>query len=228
MKEQLLQKAKPILFNNEMVKAILDGRKTQTRRIAKLENIDCPYCEDYLVPYGWTNDMEIGYQCINEDCMHITSINQKPKYKVGDILYVRETFKIDALSNLDKRLTISFKTGDKLKLNEKDHNQVFEKFDRRLNGKWKPSIHMPKKYARIFRVVTKVKIERLQDITYEDILKEGCPYTSIEDALEVKAIGVKSKAFEWWINLWNATAKDGYKWKDNRYVSVYEFEKVEV
>ena len=201
MNKQLLQKAKPILFNTEMVKAILDGRKTQTRRIAKLENIDCPYCEDYLVPYGWANDMEIGYQCINEDCMHTTSINQKPKYKASDILYVRETWNYD-----------------------EQNNKPYYKADFDLGSAnalgmiWKPSIHMPKKYARIFLKVTNVRVERLQDITRKDVLSEGIREHAVNQFHPHTCL------FE---TLWNSTTKKGYKWEDNPYVFVYEFERIE-
>lgn len=213
---------KPILMNTEMARAVLEDRKTQTRRV------NTKICLMNQNKDSYSNNGVVFKDMVGNLYFEHNLINLFSKYKVGDILYIRETFKIDSLSNLDKRLTILFKTGDKLKINEKEHNQVFEKFDKRLNGKWKPSIHMPKEYARIFLKVTNIRIERLQDITYEDILKEGCPYRSIEDALEVKAIGVKSKAFEWWINLWNSTAKDGYKWEDNPLVVVYDFERIEI
>lgn len=200
-KINLLQKAKPILFNTEMVKAILEGRKTQTRRISKLENIDCPYCEDYLVPYGWANDMEIGYQCINEDCMHTTSINQKPKYKASDILYVRETWNYDDQDN-KPYYRVDF-----------DINSA-----NALGMIWKPSIHMPKKYARIFLKVTNVRVERLQDITRKDVLSEGIREHAVNQFHPHTCL------FE---TLWNSTTKKGYKWEDNPYVFVYEFERVE-
>lgn len=213
MKEQLLQKAKPILFNTKMVKAILDGRKTQTRRIAKLENIDCPYCEDYLVPYGWTNDMEIGYQCINEDCMHITSINQKPKYKVGDILYVKETFAVKENGRI---------------LYKADYEDGFDiKYHWRTE--WSKSIHLKQKDVRIFLKVTNVIVERLQDMKIEDFLDEGVMdkefiVSNPDNGLNEYYKYLKNK----WVNLWDSTAKDGYKWEDNPYVFVYDFEKVEV
>lgn len=225
MKEQLLQTAKPILFNTEMVKAILDGRKTQTRRLIK---------NDYL---GMADIEENNIYVPREDgeCINILKTSWS-KYKVGDILYVRESWCYGSVVGDSDDYGNEELWLEQLQEHE-DNEMIFYKADMDEALKqgvsfedvaWKPSIHMPKKYARIFRVVTKVKIERLQDITYEDILKKGCPYTSIEDALEVKAIGVKSKAFEWWINLWNSTAKDGYKWEDNPLVFVYEFEKVEV
>lgn len=213
MKEQLLQTAKPILFNTEMVKAILDGRKTQTRRVVGDVGIS-EYFNVYTTHRKKGKHVQQAvFMCVGQPIY----INYK--YEIGDILYVRETFKIDALSNLDKRLTISFKTGDKLKLNEKDHNQVFEKFDRRLNGKWKPSIHMPKEYSRIFLKVTNVRVERLQDITRKDVLSEGIREHAVNQFHPHTCL---FKAF------WNSTAKDGYKWEDNPYVFVYEFEKVEV
>ena len=73
---------------------------------------------------------------------------------------------------------------------------------------------MPKKYARIFLKVTNVRVERLQDIDYGDIIDEGWDY------------GINIRALEWWKKLWNSTTKDGYKWEDNPYVFVYEFERI--
>lgn len=84
---------------------------------------------------------------------------------------------------------------------------------------WKPSIHMPKKYARIFLKIINVRVEKLQDITRKDVLSEGIREHAVNQFHPHTCL------FE---TLWNSTAKDGYKWEDNPYVFVYEFEKVEV
>ncbi|MFW3413097.1 hypothetical protein ACN9J3_10225 [Aliarcobacter butzleri] len=206
MKEQLLQTAKPILFNTEMVKAILDGRKTQTRRVVNKEYLGMADIDD--------NNIYVP----NEDgeCINILKTSWS-KYKVGDVLYVRETFAENF--GIQKRVVYKAEFNN----------------DAPLSIKWKPSIHMPKKYARIFLKVTNVKIERLQDITYDDCLKEGFlnnqlnPITTFPTELEnTKIINHITVIEQWFKNLWNSTAKNGYKWEDNPFVFVYEFEKVEV
>lgn len=219
MKEQLLQKAKPILFNTEMVKAILDGRKTQTRRVINKE---------YL---GMADIEENNIYVPREDGGYINILNTTwSKYKVGDILYVRETWCYGSVVGDSDEYGNEELWLEQLQEHE-DNEIIFYKADMEDAIKegvsfedvvWKPSIYMPKKYARIFLKVTNVRVERLQDITRNDISKEGCP-DKIKQCEEYQ-----DEMIDWWINIWNSTAKDGYKWEDNPYVFVYEFEKVEV
>ncbi|MCT7911687.1 hypothetical protein N5912_07585 [Arcobacter lacus] len=197
---------KPILFNTEMVKAILDGRKTQTRRVVNKEYLGLADIED--------NNIYVP----NEDGGYINILRTSwSKYKVGDILYVRETFAENF--GIQKRVVYKAEFNN----------------DAPLSIKWKPSIHMPKKYARIFLKVTNVRVEKLQDITYDDCLREGFlnnqlnPTTTFPTKLKnTKIINYIMVMEQWWANLWNSTAKYGYKWEDNPYVFVYEFERVEV
>lgn len=151
---------KPILFNTEDVKAILDGKKNKTTRVAKLATVDCPNCEEYLVPYGWVNGMEVGYQCIDEDCMHITSIKQVAKYEIGDILYIREkSYFVDC----DCQSPWQCSPQGWYATDEVSYSDI------RCSVKTIPSIHMRKEHARVFLKVTNVKFERLQDIGNKDL-----------------------------------------------------------
>lgn len=221
---------KPILFNTEMVRAILDGRKTQTRRVAK-------DCKNYIY--------EDRLDFTPSGCFaHFRTENgipsrRKTKYKVDDILYVRETFVIGVpdgtMPESDTNpITVFYKADNSV------HGWIDENEDE-CNIPWKPSIHMPKEYARIFLRVTNVRVERLQDITYKDILKEGykCSYHDIYDTgwMSHKATfygDINNNEFksmaewftDWWVKLWNSTTKEGYKWEDNPYVFVYEFERI--
>ena len=162
--------SKPILFNTEMVKAILDGRKTQTRRLIKnnkkgglLENRGYFYRDKFS--YNATNNFDdFGKNKIVKLCS---------KYQTGDTLYVKETW------TLGKKFTI--KPENVWYIRNDLGNEVYYKADLNDNFydpdnicKWKPSIHMPKKYARIFLKVTNVRVERLQSISYDDIRNEGC------------------------------------------------------
>ena len=142
--------------------------------------------------------------------------------KIGDILYVKETWLDDGseYGNIHYKASATDADLEWLKSN---------------GLKWKPSLFMPKKYARLFLKVTNVRVERLQDITFEDIFAEGFP-ASIQDYFVTtrckgKAITAETEKekeiLNWWVKLWDSTTKDtAEKWNANPYVFVYEFERV--
>ena len=142
---------KPILFSTEMVQAILEGRKTQTRRIIK------PQPKKGIIATAF--DFKKGFYASkikieeNPDRFEITKLF-KPKYQTGDILWVRESFAKPPIYAFGVKYI--YKAG----------------FNESICG-WKPSIHMPKEAARIFLEVTNVRVERLQDISEEDAIAEG-------------------------------------------------------
>ncbi len=140
-------KERPILFNTEMVKAILDGRKTCTRRAIKFPN-------------GMTG-RPIGKAGDNSNPLGVMYPGgiKRPPYQLGDILYVRETW---------------FKDVDRYmyRANYSDQEK-FYRDSKEIEMKWKPSIHMPKEAARIWLKVTDVKVEQLQEMDKTDALKEG-------------------------------------------------------
>ena len=206
---------KPILFNVEMVKAILEGRKTQTRRLIKDfagENITSILKPDgSLGKYstkGWCGmlpDRGDG----NEYCIEV-----RPPCEPGDILWVRETW-------------------DNVPVSPGGHfrfvGRYYYKADGDLRpdswrGNWHPSIHMPKEAARIFLRVMKIGVQRLQDILVwsGEVKKEGIPY---DDEGDIEASGLRFK------ELWNSTIKpadrDRYSWEANPWVWVIEFERCE-
>jgi hypothetical protein len=123
---------KPILFNTQMVQAILAGDKTQTRRVVKPQPPD-----EVAALFGSFSYGKPVFQ-------------RTPKYQVGDILWVRETW-------CEWFDTYGYKADNC------DYG----------NSKWRPSIHMPREAARLFLLVTDVRAERLCDISYEDIAAEG-------------------------------------------------------
>lgn len=147
---------KPILFNTEMVRAILDGRKSCTRRVVKF-------------PVNrYTNNVPLADKVVLQE-LRCDKANflEKPffcfgmnlPYQPGDILYVRETWKKAP--------------------NGYYYYEDWQKNDIADITKWKPSIHMPKEAARIWLKVTDVRVERLQDMTDDDAEAEGCfDYTS--------------------------------------------------
>lgn len=152
-RKELLMKAKPILFNTEMVKAILDGRKTVTRRVA-LPNEDLREFKSDKYPGWWLK----GRVYKNWDYLIYDLQRDKScKCEIGDILYVRETWG-----------TYSVCEGIMPKIYYKADENTPDKI------KWIPSIHMPKEAARIFLRVTNVRVERLQDCGNMQAKYEGC------------------------------------------------------
>lgn len=189
---------KPILFNTEMVRAILDGRKDATRRIVK------GFIPDDAV-WGYTAFTPKGYiSCRGTFADGYGEKFFKLPCEPGDILYVRETWKKAP--------------------NGYYYYEDWQKDDIADVTKWKPSIHMPKEAARIWLKVTNVRVERLQEITSEQIGREGVEveYPHVLNGEE------KRYAFS---TLWNSTIKksdiDRYGWDANPWVWVIEFERCE-
>ena len=191
---------KPILFNSEMVRAILDGRKTCTRRVLKTRRKDA--CGFYV-----TKRLDGSFAGIYEyDEDERMFENQLiPPYQLGDILYARESYS-----------ELSFGYVYKADGENIDHlgNVI----------KWRPSIHMPKEAARIWLKVTDVRVERLQDITSEQIYREG---TEVEEPFVLNG---EEKRYAFSV-LWDSTIKksdlDRYGWDANPWVWVIEFERCE-
>lgn len=187
---------KPILFNTEMTKALLGGTKTATRRVVKPK-------------YTNTEIILKNGKAFETAGTLATTVEIKPPYQVGDILYVRETWA--ELETVYGHLYYAYKADD-----DTLHHSIGENFTH-----WHPSIHMPKEAARIFLRVTDVRVERLQDITPEDIIKEGF--------CEVFPAGIWQADF---YNNWDSTIKSKdcalYSWNANPWVWAIEFERVEV
>ena len=192
---------KPILFSTPMVQAILDGRKTMTRRVIKGNPIVDEKGHWLCDGVNWGVGLD-GKPCV------FSFIKWRSKYQVGDVLWVRETFGITK-----DRETLCYRAD-------------FTETDVRVTNtiiKWKPSIFMPKEACRIFLRVTNVRVERLQDISVEDILKEGAPLITITGNNEDF---INSKLKGWWYDLWTSINGKG-AWEANPYVFVYEFQRVE-
>ena len=193
---------KPILFNTEMVKAILDGRKNVTRRVVKHD------IEAILnSPFHKQNPDVTDIQIINKLCT--------PPYQIGDILYVRETWTNDKLI-FGKNVVSNY-------LYKADGDmEIVDNAGREVSYKWRPSLHMPKEAARIFLKVIEVRVERLQAITIDEIRKEGLSSMAVH-------AGDKEIAYKEWQLLWDSTIDkkkmDQYGWDANPWVWVIEFDK---
>lgn len=199
---------KPILFNALMIRALLEGRKTQTRRVVKPQPpLDLTICRksDGMHPGSdgrlhWTNGFQLefwpgGLNKANKDMM--------PPYQPGDVLWCRETTCAECGGDPCYRADADFcgMTGEQ----------------KPPYGGWTPSIHMPKWACRLFLRVTNVRVERVQDISEEDARAEGVDLKNGIGQLCPRS------AFR---RLWDSiNAKRGYGWGVNPWVWVYEFER---
>ena len=220
---------KPILFNTEMVKAILDGKKTVTRRVVKPQPM-CygtnttiePHNNDFFLSAErrWLrcricgNDPEYSREGSN------ISHHWNSPYDLGDILYVRETWYKDP-------------TRYMYKANYSDTEKFFRD-GKEVQIKWRPSIHMPKEAARLFLRVTGVRVERLQEMPHDAPKKEGIHYCECPDGFTWNSHTTMRDCY---INqmgamkaLWNSTVKksdlETYGWDANPWVWVIEFERI--
>lgn len=200
---------KPILFNSEMVRAILDRRKDATRKIVK------GFIPDDVV-WGYTAFTPKGYiSCRGTFADGYGEKFFKLPCEPGDILYVRETWK--------------------KALNGYYYYEAWQRNDIADVTKWKPSIRMPKEAARIWLKVTNVRVERLQEITDEQAKREGIQYDECPTGFTWKQETDMHNCYTTPIGamqaLWNSTIKksdlDGYGWDANPYVWVIEFERCE-
>jgi hypothetical protein len=230
---------KPILFNTEMVRAILDGRKSCTRRLVKPQPD-----EKHTYPLGFVTDStekkEVGCFGFGIDEYGGSIQYAKPPYQPGDILYVRETWERFECWNCegDERGNCP-KEPQKSVLDKTCGCYMYRATDE-ISGdaKWHPSIHMPKEAARIWLRVTDVRIERLQSITVEGAIREGaegekCHHTNAgafgcTDCMNTGWIEPPQVEF---MQIWNSTIKksdlDRYGWDASPWVWVIEFVKIE-
>lgn len=211
-------KQRGILFSDEMVRAIIDGQKTQTRRVVK------PQPSADTVGYSWciSTDRKRNATFIprrtNGDYrnhhQHETGPPVRCPYgQPGDLLYVRECWSVPgAVIGSDdpiyKGMTVLYRATDK-------------------HHSWRPSIHMPKWAARIWLKVTEVRVERVRLVLERDAEAEGvsacygdkCGYPAGEVAKAYRC------SFE---RFWNSiNAKRGYSWESNPWVWVVSFERCE-
>lgn len=195
-------KEHPILFSAPMVKAILEGKKTMTRRVMKPQ--------PDISQMRWNGErweMSLGYPLGHD-------VPLSPYGSPGDKLWVRETWFQFIPPHLQEGAGLS---SMKRVWYRADEDCPFE------GCKWRPSIFMPRAASRITLEVTGVRVERLQDISHDDALREG-----VDDA-DVGAYGfpVTSYAVGNFHLLWDKiNAGRGYSWESNPWVFAVEFKRV--
>ena len=227
------RKERPILFNGAMVRAILEGRKTVTRRLVKGGQIPTE-CHDENDPaFRWSaigqHDRRYGFNVFGategECAKQLAEYGRCPYGLPGDRLWVRETWYCDHFEII---------SGPYLKPVGLDVDEAREcgvlvyaadgltPYEAEQPD-WKPSIHMPRWASRILLEITHVRVERLQDITRSDIRAEGlqCPPELASDDVSPNHRDWYPAAFR---DLWNSTGGD---WDANPWVWVVEFKRVE-
>jgi len=201
-------KEKPIIFSTEAVMAILDGRKTATRRPIKIE-----------LGLADTDKNDPSYLKIPDAYGDYWDAKDLCRYQPGDTLWVRETWWAN-------------------KENWRDADTFLHKADFPIDGysdvsdyKWRRSIHMPRVAARLFLEVTGVRVERVQDITETDAIAEGCG-----GECDCNRILCETCCNTGWadppvldfMQVWDKlNAKRGYGWDANPYVWVCEFRRID-
>lgn len=211
---------KPILFNSEMVQAILEGRKTATRRVVKPQPPKTAHVAKvrYSWCWSWWEDSD--------------SHQIKPPYRPGDILYVREKW----CSAYDGEKYFYFAD----KCTPREERKLLD-YD---NIRWHPSIHMPREAARLFLRVNDVWVERLHEITIPGMRAEGvtqqmlpgycsCAWKT-EDCMHEPCSNRDAYEYGCWmrpfIGMWDSTIKTAdralYAWRANPWVWVIEFERI--
>jgi len=222
-------KFRPILFSTPMVQALLENRKTMTRRTKGLEKFN-------LSPDRFRYDGTLkvkGSEKLSHAMEHLDEKGKEteryfeviPAYEVGDVLWVRETFYKTTVPELNG--SFYYKAS----------------IDEGWDLKWKPSIFMPKEACRIFLKIKAIRVERLQDISEEDCKNEGVQllvntYGSVQFVLgkDNNALSfLENDTKKWtshdiwkahWAELW-CKINGRSSWDANPFVFVYEFEQIE-
>ncbi|GAB7402988.1 hypothetical protein OUHCRE4_11160 [Enterobacter hormaechei subsp. steigerwaltii] len=211
-------KERGMIFNGEMVRAILDGRKTQTRRIMKVQPKPCNHTNwpDYSPEPQWKSYPN-GWCCAV--CANGTTIDHRhhakgitcPYGTVGDRIWVRETF--SPVPDHEEP------AGCSALLYAADGNGPY--------GKWVPSIHMPRWASRLTLEITGVRVERLNSISQEDAQAEGMELTGWRPTYsDPDSGGEVWTPYDNFAQLWESIYGDE-SWRSNPWVWVIEFKRIE-
>jgi hypothetical protein len=214
---------RPILFSGDMVRAILDGRKSQTRRVVKLPT--WMVRKGASLTYAHANHSTFSVWLPENDCYgtvmcpyglpgdHVVS-------EPADRLWVREAW-------LSWRWNDDVRPAEFVRLWGDDDPRKYvgyiaDKDTVRdgigMDGRLRASMHMPRWASRILLEIADVRVERVQDITYADLLAEGCPSESP---------GASPEDYAWYRTLWDSmNAKRGYSWDSNPWVWCIEFRRI--
>lgn len=230
-------KERPILFSGEMVRAILDGRKTMTRRIISPKIVN-----NWDAPRG-SGDVDAGYPFIstspNDEYVSVVKIC--PYGQPGDRLWVRETWRVGAWAENDGKIAVDYRADgharkEWLYVEDTDYfaklwQQSTDDAEKALGRqdsykwepgaspcRWRPSIFMPRWASRINLEIVSVRVEMVQDISEKDAKREG-----VGNSDPVRMLAYR----EHFQGLWDSiNARRGYGWDVNPCVWVIEYKRI--
>ncbi|QXN85747.1 hypothetical protein JMJ85_06085 [Salmonella enterica subsp. diarizonae] len=207
-----------MIFNSEMVRAILEGRKTQTRRIMKVQPGTPEFGLRRIIEsskanengmYFWSQDDACGIKARSKPFLF-------PYGEVGDRIWVRETFRVH--SRATDVATLVYRASVRNSWTEQTHRVPVAVCNKPATPeKWTPSIHMPRWASRITLEITDVRVERLNSISDSDASKEGCCIADMESGDCLSDVFTR---------LWTSIYGDD-SWQANPWVWVIEFKRVE-
>lgn len=193
---------RPITFSAPMIRALLDGRKTQTRRVLK--------------PKGAAKEAGYNHLALNVlvgslwwwDGQHTrVGASQPYPYAPGDRLWVREAWQSNGMNWGKRPRDMRLGSGPiHYAASDKGEWQTYW-------GGWKPSIHMPRWASRLTLTVTDVRVQRLQEISRGDSMEEGCPFSNMADGPDPR---------DWFRDLWNSL-RGPDAWDANPWVCALTF-----
>jgi len=223
-------KTTPILFSGPMVRAIMEGRKTQTRRVISPQ----PYyhARDGLLSDGWGWKHSKGsMEAWAEDRIGSQMIKYAPFGTVGDRLWVRETWQ-----HIPAARPSGYFTNPKL-IGKNYWYRASDCLPTWGGSKWRPAIFMPKDACRITLEIVSVKVERLQDITQEGAKAEGFPIpggvpgriivTELDGTVKKSKVTIHDfDPLTGFRRIWEALNGKKSPWERNDWVWVYEFKPI--
>lgn len=221
---------RPIIFNADMVRAVLDGRKTQTRRVMKVQpesnqlgllRITASTNRSDIGKYHWAESNATGN--------HVRSkLFACPYGAVGDRLWVRETFRVH--SRATDLATLVYKASEQQSWTQQTHRVPIEKCNKpAVVDKWTPSIHMPRWASRITLEITGVRVERMYDISEADARAEGVEqlrggfWRHYQPGWTQHQLSARGSFVTLWKSIYGEES-----WQANPWVWVIEFKRVEV
>ncbi|MDV1214346.1 hypothetical protein VC596_09040 [Citrobacter freundii] len=221
-----------MIFNAEMVRAILDGRKTQTRRVVKFKPREPGFNLNFSglkLGHYRTGDASSGYVLASRGAMGCWNDKTFPAHcpygQPGDRIWVRETFRVH--SRATDLATLVYKASERQSWTEQTHRVPVSVCNKpAVIEKWTPSIHMPRWASRILLDITDVRVERLNSISQADSIAEGAPPSHPSIDVVSRQFGYPDFSRSWFGQTWQSIYGDD-SWQANPWVWVIEFKRIE-